>query len=85
MSSQEFSGDLLELVKPKGVYPYEYMGSFEKFPEDKFPDKCDYFSSLKEKHISEKKYLHAINVWNTFEINTLSDYYDLYLKTDVLL
>ena len=38
------------------------MGSFEKFPEDKIPDKCDYFSSLKEKHISEKKYLHAINV-----------------------
>ena len=76
---------MLELVKPKGVYPYEYMGSFENFPEDKFADKCDFFSSLKEKYISEKKYLHAINVWNTFEMNTLSDYHDLYLKTDVLL
>ena len=31
--SQEFSGDLLELVKQKGVYPYEYMDSFEKFSE----------------------------------------------------
>ena len=27
--SQEFSGDLLELVKRKGVYPYEYMDSFK--------------------------------------------------------
>ena len=26
--SEEFSGDLLKLVKEKGVYPYEYMDSF---------------------------------------------------------
>ena len=29
--SQEFSGDLLELVKQKDVYPYEYMNSFKNF------------------------------------------------------
>ena len=29
--SQEFSGNLLELVKQKGVYPYEYMDSLESF------------------------------------------------------
>ena len=28
--SQEFSGDLLKLIKQKGVYPYEYMNSFIK-------------------------------------------------------
>ena len=27
---EEFSGDLLELVKQRGVYPYEYMKSFLK-------------------------------------------------------
>ena len=37
---QEFRGDLLELVKPKGVYPYEYMDSFKKFSEDKLPNRC---------------------------------------------
>ena len=26
--SEEYSGELLELVKEKGVYPYEYMDSF---------------------------------------------------------
>ena len=31
--SQEFSGDLLELVKQRGVYPYEYLDSLEKFSE----------------------------------------------------
>ena len=29
--SQEFSGDLLKLIKQEGVYPYEYMDSFKKF------------------------------------------------------
>ena len=33
----------------------------------------------------KKDYLHAINVWNMLKINTMDDYHDLYLKTDVLL
>ena len=40
--SEEFSGKFLELVKEKGVYPYEYMNSFKKFSEDKLPDKCEF-------------------------------------------
>ena len=28
--SKEYSGKLLELVKEKGVYPYEYMNSFKR-------------------------------------------------------
>ena len=83
--SQEFSDDLSELVKQKGVYPYEYIGSFKKFSEDKLPDRCKFFSSLKDECISEKDYSHAINVWNVFKINAMGDYHDLYLKTDALL
>ena len=45
--SQEFSGSLLELVKQKEVYPYEYMDSFKKFSNEKLPDRCDFFSTLK--------------------------------------
>ena len=29
--SQEFSSDLLKLVKQKRVHPYKYMGSFKIF------------------------------------------------------
>ena len=32
--SEEYSGEFLELVKQKGVYPYEYMDSFKKFSEN---------------------------------------------------
>ena len=52
--SQEFSGEFLKLVKQKGVYSYEYMDSFQKFSEDKLPDKCKFFCSLKYECISEK-------------------------------
>ena len=83
--SQEFSGDLLELVKQKGVYPYEHMDSFKKFSVDKLTDRHKFFSSLKDEYISEKDYLHTINFWNAFKMNTMGDYHNLYLKTDVLL
>ena len=61
------------------------MDSFKRFTEDKLPGKCKFFSSFKDKCISEKDYKSDKNIWNTFKINTLGDYHDLYLKTDVLL
>ena len=60
--SEEFNSKFLELVKEKGVYPYEYMNSFKKFSEDKLPDKCEFFNSLKDKSVSEKDYQRANNV-----------------------
>ena len=47
-SSQEIIGDLLELVKQKCVYSYEYMNSFKKFSEDNLSDRCKFFSLLKD-------------------------------------
>ena len=56
---EEPSGDFLNIVKQKGVYPFEYMASFEKFSGNELSDKYDLFSSLKD-DISEKDYLHAM-------------------------
>ena len=50
------------------------MDSFQKFS---LPDKCKFFSSLKDECISD--------VWNVFKMNTMDDYHDLYFKTDFLL
>ena len=33
----------LELVKKKGIYPYEYMNSFKRFKESCLPDKDFFF------------------------------------------
>ena len=76
---------MLELVKQKGVYPCEQMKNFEKFSEDKLPDRFGVFSSLKNKCISEKIYSHPLDVENKLKMKSFSDYHDLYLKTDFLL
>ena len=64
------------------MYPYEYMDSFKRFSEDKLPNRCDFYSSVKDVYISEKDYLHAGNVWSTLKRKVMVDYYDFYLKTD---
>ena len=61
------------------------MDSFKKVSENKLPDKSQFFSSLKEKCISEKDFRRANNIWNVFKMNSMGGYRDLYLKTDVLL
>ena len=61
------------------------MESFQRFSEDKLPDRSKFFSSLKDTCISEKDYLKANNIWNEFKMNTVGDYHDLYSKTNVLL
>ena len=76
---------MLELVKEKGEYTYEYRDSFKRFNEDKLPDRCEFFSSLKDKFISKEEYDRATSAWNLFKMNTMGDYHDLYLKTNVLL
>ena len=83
--SEEFSGEKLKLVKEKVIYLYEYMSSFKRVSESKLPDIDNFFSSLKDRGISEQEYQRAISAWKVFEIKNLGECHDLYLKTDVLL
>ena len=71
------------LLTRKGVYSYDYVTSIDKLKETKLPSKEDFYSKLYDEEISEEDFQHAINVWKTFNCQTLQDYHDLYLKTDV--
>ena len=74
-----------KLIKRKGVYPYEYMNTEERFKETKLPPKKAFYSKLSGEGITEKDYKHALNVWNAFNMKTFKDYHELYNETDVLL
>ena len=80
-----YTGDKLSLVKRKGVYPYEYMDSLERFKETKLPPKEAFYSRLTNEGISDEDYTHAKKVWKVFKMEHLQDYHNLYNETDVLL
>nr|DAC81331.1 TPA_asm: PolB [Megastigmus wasp adintovirus] len=75
----------VELLTKKGIFPYEYVDSMEKLQETKLPEREQFFSSLNDSTVSEADYAHAQRVWNEFGIQTIGEYTDLYMKTDVLL
>ena len=50
--SQEFHNNVLDLVKQKGFYPYEYTNDFEKFKEE-LPSKEKFYSSSTNRKIND--------------------------------
>ena len=74
-----------QLLLKKGICPYEYLDSFEKFGETKLPEKEKFYSNLSDKGITDEEYEHAKQVWETFGCRNLGNYHDLYVATDTLL
>ena len=86
--SQELHDGVLDLIKQKELYPYEYMSDFEKFKEES-PSKDRFYCSLKGKektiYVKDKLYDHVFKAWNIFEMKTMKDYQNFYLKYNTLL
>ena len=56
------------------------MDNWEKSNETSLPDKETFYSELNKESIIGEDYPHARKVWNVFEIKSLGEYYDLYVK-----
>ena len=82
---EEFTDKQRELLIRKGIYPYEYMNSWDRFNEGRLPRKEQFYSSLNMCGVSDKEYEHALKVWKEFGIKNMGEYHDLYLRTDVIL
>ena len=74
-----------KLLLRKGIFPYEYLDSFEKFQEPQLPARESFFSTLRQEECSEKDYAYANQVWTAFGCHSLEDYLKLYLASDVCL
>ena len=77
--------ECFRLMLRKGVYPYEYMTSWDSFNETQLPAKDAFYSNLYMEGITDDDYKHAQNVWKTFNIADIGLYHDLYMDSDVLL
>ena len=74
-----------DLVRRKGVYPYDYMDSVERFDETELPSQDAFFNKLSGSSCSDIDYAHASRVWDAFGCETIADYHGEYLQLDVLL
>ena len=81
------SMEKIDLLKRKGFYPYRYIDSFRKFNEPRLPARRLWTNSLASGEVSvdRSEFNHAIMVFTNFGCNSIGDYHDLYLSTDVLL
>ena len=82
---EKFSNNQRELLIKKGIYPYEYMDSWNKFNDIELPNKGMFYSKLNMSDVSDKDYGHAQKVWKEFKIKNMGEYHDLYLLTDTIL
>ena len=73
------------LLFRKGVYPHEYMDSWERFDERSLPDKEAFYSSLNMEYITDVDHRHGKRVFKSLNNNNLASYHDLYIQSDTLL
>ena len=67
---ETYPTDNLSLIRRKGVYPYDYMDSFDRFEESESPLQADFFSELSGDSCTDADYSHAINVREDFGCET---------------
>ena len=77
--------EAFHLLTRKGVYPYEYFDSHQRFNEAKLPENEKYYSTLKNEGITDEEYDFAKEVWSRFKLKNLGELHDLYMNTDVML
>ena len=71
------------LLLRKGIHPYEYRDSWEKFNET-LQYKKAFYSKLNLQDITDKAYAHAPKVFEEFKLENLGNYHDLYVQSDTL-
>jgi len=54
------------LLLKKGIYPCEYMSSFERFSEAKLLAKEAFYSKLNDKNITKEENEHGQKVWEVY-------------------
>ena len=88
-----------ELLNRKGVYPYEYLDSLERFEETGLPtmqgfdnplgygsvyEECCEKKKIELEKVSEEDYTYAQRVWKELECQNFGDYTETYCMADTL-
>ena len=74
----------MDLILRKGVFPYDFMRTWQSIDFRMLPSRQNFFNNLKQEKCSVADYQHAHTVWNEFSCKTMKDYCELYMKTGKL-
>ena len=74
-----------ELLKQKGIFPYNYMKDVRVLKKKHLLKKEEFFNDLTCQHITKDEYDFAQKVWDRFSCKTFQDYMESYLLADCLL
>ena len=73
------------LLLRKGVYPCEYLDSWERFNGTTRHNKKAFYSKLYLEDITDEYYIHAQKVTEDLKLKNLGEYHDVYVQSDTLL
>ena len=86
---QHTQNEILKVTcEGKGVIPYELVTGLDSFfqtPENDFWSKTEFYSELKQRHISDEEYEQLKFLYQTLKMRNLGDLNDLYNAQDVIL
>ena len=66
----------MQLLCPKGYYPYDWAGGIKKLENNNLQKPSAFYASLNQESITDGEYKHAYS---------FKDYHMTYLKCDILL
>ena len=73
------------VVTKKGIFFYDYFDKISRLKERRLPPQISFYNKMNDSPCSGAEYTRANDVWNIMECQTLEDYHNTYLISDVLL
>ena len=71
------------VAEPKGFFPYQWVDSLEKLKYESLPPREAFYSTLKQKGISDEDYELSKRVWVEEGMRTMCDFLVWYNNCDV--
>ena len=68
----------------KGYFPYEWMDHLSKLEQTYLPSQQEFYSTLKNKKITEEEYRSCQDIWQKEDMTTMKDYLMWYNNRDVV-
>ena len=65
LHTREAFPNSLDLMKQKGVFPYDWFTDASKLESNDFPPRIAFYNKLMDKECEESDYTRAKNVWET--------------------